>query len=593
MTFNSNFALNFVFRILSWLDWILYTLVAAITKGIFEISKIDIFGETIGAFTSRIYVVLGIFMIFKLSFSLLQAVINPDALLDKERGFQKIIPRMITMLCMLIILPTVFQVARDAQQDLLPVVPAIILGQKMDSLDGNLGENAGDLIAATTFAAFMEPGETCPGETTKEATNITDIANRSLETCEGLTSYRYNYHFLISSVTAIILIVILLSITIDIAVRSIKLGVLELLAPIPIISYIDPKSQKDGAFAKWTQNCVSVYLDLFVKFIIIYLGLFLVEQLISGNTGVKLEGWTLIFTIIGVFFFMKQAPKFIKDILGIKGANNSLGFNGLLGAAGAAMAGGGLAGAASGFLSGVNAASDANAQGKEASGVYAANRARITEMRTGAKGAQGGLMERLDIVARNRMAGRFGLTKENVDAAETNMYAAQDQLYNLGNQVKDMEHAYYEKYNGELPGEMPVTESFDEYKNSLGSNFYGTDEDKLKAWKEKQADTPAARKWQEQKDAYDQLQNVRLAYHEQEKTVADAKYVYEKGKEARGTMVPKGKSYYSARHVKRDGITFSIEDGRFNPNKQKGAARDTRDNDNSGGLGPRDHDHSQ
>ena len=57
----------------------------------------------------------------------------------------------------------------------------------------------------------------------------------------------FNYTPIISSICAGIVAWIIL-LCIDVSVRVVKLGFLQLIAPIPIISYIDPQSSKDGMF---------------------------------------------------------------------------------------------------------------------------------------------------------------------------------------------------------------------------------------------------------------------------------------------------------------------------------------------------------
>ena len=76
--------------------------------------------------------------------------------------------------------------------------------------------------------------------------------------------YVFAYMPIISTIVAAIFIYILLGEIITIAIRTIKLAVLRLLAPIPIISYIDPKSEKDGAFGAWVKTLTSTYLELFI-----------------------------------------------------------------------------------------------------------------------------------------------------------------------------------------------------------------------------------------------------------------------------------------------------------------------------------------
>ena len=55
---------------------------------------------------------------------------------------------------------------------------------------------------------------------------------------------------------------------IDVGTRAVQLAFLQIIAPIPIIGYIAPK--KDGIFQKWTKQCITTYLDLFIRTAIIY-----------------------------------------------------------------------------------------------------------------------------------------------------------------------------------------------------------------------------------------------------------------------------------------------------------------------------------
>ena len=75
----------------------------------------------------------------------------------------------------------------------------------------------------------------------------------------------------------IIMALIITGFTIDIAVRAIKLAVLRLVAPVPIISYINPPKQGGGAFDNWVKSLISTYVDLFVRIAIVYFGLFLIQ----------------------------------------------------------------------------------------------------------------------------------------------------------------------------------------------------------------------------------------------------------------------------------------------------------------------------
>ena len=155
----------------------------------------------------------------------------------------------------------------------------------------------------------------------------------------GTTKYVFTYTPLLSFIVPVVFIFILLSFTIDVAVRAVKLAVLRLIAPIPIISYMDPKGGKDSAFNAWVKTLSTTYLDLFIRLASVYFVIFLIQDMIvhglimDAGSGL-LKVFTYIAIWIGLFIFAKQAPKFIKEVLGLKGDVGKLfgGFGNLAGA---------------------------------------------------------------------------------------------------------------------------------------------------------------------------------------------------------------------------------------------------------------------
>lgn len=185
----------------------------------------------------------------------------------------------------------------------------------------------------------------------------------------GKNRYIFAYMPFVSAVVPFIFVFILLSFTIDVAVRAVKLAVLRLIAPIPIISYMDPKGSKDSSFNSWVKTLTSTYLDLFIRLAVIYFVIYLIQDMIVNgiviNVGSGVLGiLSMIIIWIGLFIFAKQAPKFIKQVLGMKDDGGKL-FGNLgaalgIGAAAVGAVGSGLASArASRFA-------DENNKGKEA-----------------------------------------------------------------------------------------------------------------------------------------------------------------------------------------------------------------------------------
>lgn len=408
---------DLIYSIFGALDWLIYNFVGITTQGLFNIAGTRLFtGDVLESFTQRIYIVLGIFMLFKLSFSLLNSVVNPDLLTDKDKGMGKVVTRTVTALIMLVMVPTIFSKALDLQEKLLPVVPKLIIGKATET-DSESGSKYGEIIAVTAWKAFVTPNPDCNANQGGTATNslaqigtLTGLLEEIQQRCNSTTEktqFRYDFNWFISPFVGLFLAFVMLMYGIDIAIRAIKLGLLQLLAPIPIISYIDPKSSgKDGSFSSWLGQCVSTYIDLFIKMAMVYFVIFVIGEVINNaDSFVSFSptmgsdpiwaGYVTLFIIIGAFFFLRQAPKFISSMLGVKSPKGSIGLSGLLAGTAAAVGGAGFAGAAAAGLSAMDTSAEAAAQGKQAPGGWTTGRDLAAQMRTGNEKAKGGMMNSL------------------------------------------------------------------------------------------------------------------------------------------------------------------------------------------------------
>lgn len=410
---NYDFFVDFLRGVLASIDKLVFSLLSWIIEGIFNLSSLAVNVDFVQSIYKRIYIILAIFMVFKLTFSFLKYLVSPDAMTDKEQGVGKLAARVVTMVVMLIAFPIlVFQpvkgmgnrtVLQILQDGVVKTLPRIILGTKIDENKSSSSEiNAksnGEQLALSMLKSFYYPS-VCPGGAAEDkkyesecnsyfqggsgsvqmeiasesiwsgGTGITEI--KSLSDFEESAkeqlakssdkAYAWNYMWPLTTITGILLIVIMLGISIDVAVRAFKLIILQMMAPIPIMSYIDPKASKDGAFNAWLKSFVSTYIDLFVKLGTVYLILLLAQALFSDQLFAKTDFkglsflYVRVFLIIGLFQFAKSAPKFIKDALGIK--DNGGGFMDSLKTLGAAagLAGGAVLGGIGGMASGIAAA---------------------------------------------------------------------------------------------------------------------------------------------------------------------------------------------------------------------------------------------
>ena len=365
------------------IDYLVYTLLGWVIEGIFNLSSIFASKDVTEIIYTRIYTVLAIFMVFKLTFSFIKYVVSPDTMVDKEQGVGKIIARTLTMLAILIILPTIFfksdifpgqnaPILTMLQNGVIKTLPKVILGISDDN--GNTTTTAkenGNVMALNMLSSLYYPNECKDAAVCDSDNKLTSLSgfSTSLNMTDTNSSYVYYYMWPLTTLCGIILVFILVGIAVDVAIRVFKLMILQMIAPIPVMTYIDPKSSKDGAFNSWIKTFTTTYLDIFIKLGTVYLLLLLVKEFFSGKLfgnvyktlGFASGNFVMIFLIIGLFQFAKQAPKFIKDELGIKdsGGGSFMG-KALSGMAGAAagfaggLATGGLAGGLSGIMTGAS-----------------------------------------------------------------------------------------------------------------------------------------------------------------------------------------------------------------------------------------------
>lgn len=414
-----------------WVSSLIYGMVSIVTQGFFNLSYIEIFtSETIQDITARIYVVLAVFMIFKLAFSLIQYLVNPDQVNDKQAGMGKLVSRTATAFILLIAVPIIFDEfvfgppnadsSNTYQAIIARSIPRIILGSSGGESEAS---SLGETMAATAFSAFVQPREECEGAPLLTNATISDIADATYARCsevvEGGESsvFAYDYNWLFGLTVGLVMLVIMLFFTVDVAIRAIKLGILRIIAPIPIISYVDPKSAKDGSFNNWLKALISTFAELFIKITVIYIIMYVIIQLTSAKDGAIDFGslstgealYARVFIIIGLLFFAVQASAFIKNIFGIKDQGLGTGLGMLMGGAGALLAGGGIAGMARGMIQG----GTEGAQGKAGFGNF--NKGK----ELAAKTAKGKAYAQKKELARNKkLAEKFGLDERYKKAEE-------------------------------------------------------------------------------------------------------------------------------------------------------------------------------
>lgn len=353
------------------IDKVVVWLIESLYDLIFQISSVQVFDNaSLAAFANRITVILSIFMIFKLSLSFLNYIVNPDAMTDKSKGFSKLIQNIAVALVLLVSYQFLFDKAMELQQKIVDnnTIPKLIIG--------SVGKNVknSSTISFPLFSAFVvpnndilyststdpnltgcrsysryiegsKPSATCnltkAGYTDNVATDNSTVGTDANSQMDYIVEHQdtnalldfllrikkgdifaFDYKFIISTICGAFAALVLLSFCMDVAVRIIKLYFLRLIAPIPIISYIDP-IKGEGIFKKWLSNVGKTYADLFIRLIAIFFAIFIIQQVATQPALKDFNGnpidnpFVIIFIIIGALMFAKQFPKLIQDITGI------------------------------------------------------------------------------------------------------------------------------------------------------------------------------------------------------------------------------------------------------------------------------------
>lgn len=372
-----------------FIDNAIYGLIPQLYELLLWLADINLFdNEQLSMLVDRIYMLLGIFMLFKISFSLIQYIISPNSMGDQSKGMGKLVTNALVSVVLLVMTPWLFSFAMDLQSKILNsnVIGSLILGATISTEEGlnkdktkefqSMGKDVQFLMYSAFFSINkdaigscesspilgskqMAQNPTCltdletgmqnnpdisgngitlgnffKGIKTNEEGEQTPIDGRNfwafnyLLWWEENNQYVINYLPLISAAAGLYVIFLLITFCIDIALRIIKLTFLQMIAPIAIISYIDPKeSISQSKLKNWLMECGKTYISLFLRLATMFLVIKFIQIITTEVLG-NLDGgyaadntmntFIYVFLILGAFAFAKQVPKMIEAIFNFK-----------------------------------------------------------------------------------------------------------------------------------------------------------------------------------------------------------------------------------------------------------------------------------
>lgn len=392
------FAGNILYELFILIDSIVYSIAAYAIQAFFAIAELDFVAngfEQISYILGRIMILCGVFALFKLSFTLINYIIDPGKANKSAETGTKLVKNILIAIVLLVSLNLIFTSLYKFQNSIIKnnVIPKIIYGA--DNYDSNgqemdIKENA-KKFANTIFVSLMLGGNSNENLSTsaKNAVDrVLDGASINLLSPYA-TDSGFNYLPFISFIVGVLVCYYFLVFAIELGIRMVKLLVLQILAPIPIIMSIDP-TQKDK-LKKFGKLYSGIYLSVFIRIFTVYLAFAAISLIgnILGNISETSSGtsWLVhILLIIAIFKATKELPKLIEDALGMKlGLGDAgKGFGAILkgtvagtaGLVGGAIAGGitgGAGGALGGAFTGLTTGVTKGAAAKNAVGVIGAS----------------------------------------------------------------------------------------------------------------------------------------------------------------------------------------------------------------------------
>lgn len=387
MQYRATFWIDIPRQIFVWIDSAIYWLISSVYGLIEDLARIQIFREsTLNNFYNKIYLLLSIFMLFKVSFSIVSYILDPAKTVDKNSGFGKIITNVVIMFVMILSAPIAFKYLTKLQNAILDddIILNFVFGdvgstnvnneiQLADSErcqewskihDGmrkynpaspgmSIANNNGDYLAVTIYRVFFTLADTkvetgkgmddhkndgktldvkkgkyvfdfmCNDNNTHiSVSDMASFVNAYVDEINEVGSngyYLIEYKFFVATAVGGFALLMLINIAFETSVRAIKLGFYQLIAPIPIISYIDPNSSKNGVFSKYIKALGKTWISLFIRLFSLYFAIFVIKEF---NTNFvqdlgevhSSKFFITLFVIIGALMFAKQLPQFIEEL---------------------------------------------------------------------------------------------------------------------------------------------------------------------------------------------------------------------------------------------------------------------------------------
>ena len=419
--------------------------------------------------------IIMVLVVYKLGVSLLKYMLNPD---EAAKDGKKIVINIFITAALLISYNFIFSVFNELGMMIMgnptnyPYTTLSTIAEVTASDTDNkglilrfaLGSNTedindvGDFLAYSTASIFIHDYGNEESSTHLRNEICDDEGNcdfNKMKNLSGDIGQTVEYHYLICGLVGIYLVYAIIKSAIQIGIRMFKLLILQILAPVAIITVIDGGVQA-SVFKNFVKKYFAVYIEAFIRMLVMLIVVVFVCKFFINKSdffgSLSAEGgWVnfliTIILVVAAFKFAGDIPKFIGEIFpqfSAAAGDGKGGFGKFIGG----IVGGGiglvsgiatgtLAGAVSGLAGGVSAGTKGKNvadffKGQASNGANARNVAANARMAGGSLGYAGA-----------KLGGMVGIPQRNIEKGKL----AGESKTAMDNMVKALEDNYDRKIN--------------------------------------------------------------------------------------------------------------------------------------------------
>ena len=345
---------NLVNRLLLFLCSAVFSAVESVYRLFYGLATTRLFGEEIVQdISNRIYILVSIVILFAFAIKLIEAIVNPDLLTDNKKGVTGVLKRTIIGLLLIVAIPNMFNLVYYIQREIIStnLIEKIVFDRTEESTDTN---NTSGILTSSIIRGFVYPidengieinekylcgdkedcnfaNELAAKSPTYQkyvtiagsSPNYDDLADIqvSAEWENGADMYSISALMLLLVGIYVLYQVILMSF--DAALRLVNLGILEIMAPLIIVTYIGGGTDY---LTKWAKMVGSKFASIFVRIAALAFMAVGLQLLFDPNSVLQSDSISFYFKlliIIGLLRLVKDLPDIFSKIFGVdvKGPN--------------------------------------------------------------------------------------------------------------------------------------------------------------------------------------------------------------------------------------------------------------------------------